>query len=581
VQVAGESGSLTFVQPVRNQVFALGRVARSFAILLLLAAVAGLVRSRAALAQSEGAEVKDASLIASDRQLVTAPVVIDGRVLFRVRGVTAFPAVERAATIAQRIRAVAEDRAIPPSALHLVANDHWIEIVGGENSIMGVFDADAAAEAPGLSRQALAQIYLKKISSALQQYRAEREPAQLARNAFRIAGWTLLLLLVELAMLGSLRWLTVRIGHSYDSAIERIETGTFRLIRAASIWVAMRFATRLFALVAALTIFYAYLHIALDYLPWTRALSSDLRELTVAPLFVLARAAVAAIPRLLVIVVIVAVARYVIRLARFFFSAIEGGAITFSGFDADWSKPTFNLVRVLIIAFAAMVCYPYFPGSRSEAFKGITIFVGVLFSLGSSSLLANIIAGYTMAYRRAFHVGDRIKVGDLMGDVTQIGLMVTHMRSIKNEELVVPNSVILNSNVINYASLSRKQGLILHTAVGIGYETPWRQVEAMLLMAAERTAGLLREPVPFVLQLSLNDFAVTYELNVYCDQVSEMDRLYADLHRSVLDVFNEFGVQIMTPAYIADPAQPKVVPREQWFANPAGAATPLKISRKA
>jgi small-conductance mechanosensitive channel len=298
-------------------------------------------------------------------------------------------------------------------------------------------------------------------------------------------------------------------------------------------------------------------------------------------LLILARESVAAIPRLLVIVVIVAIARYVIRLARFFFTAIEGGAIRFSGFEADWSKPTYKLVRVLIIAFAAMVCYPYIPGSRSEAFKGITIFVGVLFSLGSSSLLANIIAGYTMAYRRAFHVGDRIKVGDLIGDVTEIGLMVTHMRSVKNEELVVPNSLILNSNVVNYASLSRKQGLILHTAVGIGYETPWRQVEAMLLMAAERTPGLLREPAPFVLQLSLKDFAVTYEINVYCDLPSEMDRLYAQLHRSVLDVFNEYGVQIMTPAYIADPAEPKVVPQEQWFAKPAEASAPLKISKNA
>ena len=581
MQFGGESGSLTFAQHVRKQVFALARVAGSSAILLLLAAIAIVTCSGTVLAQSESAESKDASFIASERQVVTAPVVIDGRVLFRLRGVTAFPAADRAAAIAQRIRAVAEDGAIPPSALRLVANEHWTEIVAGENKIMGVFDADAAAEAPGLSRQALAQIYLKNVSSALQQYRAEREPAELARNAFCIAGWTFLLLLVEFAMFGSLRRLTVRIGQRYDSAIEQIETGTFRLIRAESIWVAMRFATRLFALVGALAIFYLYLHIALDYLPWTRALSSDLRALTVVPLLMLARESVAAIPRLLVIVVIVAIARYVIRLARFFFSAIESGAITFTGFEAEWSKPTYNLVRMSIIGFAAMVCYPYIPGSRSEAFKGITIFVGVLFSLGSSSLLANIIAGYTMAYRRAFHVGDRIKVGDLIGDVTQIGLMVTHMRSVKNEELVVPNSLILNSNVINYASLSRKQGLILHTAVGIGYETPWRQVEAMLLMAAERTPGLLREPAPFVLQLSLKDFAVTYEINVYCDLPSEMDRLYAQLHRSVLDVFNEYGVQIMTPAYIADPAEPKVVPQEQWFAKPAEASAPLKISKNA
>lgn len=578
MQFAGESGSLTFAQDVRKQVFALGRVAKSSAILLLLAATAVVICSGAAFAQSES---KDASFIASEREVVTAPVVVDGRVLFRLRGVTAFPAADRAATIAQRIRAIAADRTIPPSALHLVANEHWTEIVAGESSIVSVFDADAAAEGPGLSRQALAQVYLNQISSTLQQYRAEREPAQLVRNAFRIASWTFLLLLVELAMLGSLRWLTVRIGLRYQSAIERIETETFRLIRAGSIWVALRFAIRFFALIAALGILYVYLHIVLDYLPWTRALSADLRALTLAPLLVLARESVATIPRLLVIVVIVAVARYVIRLARFFFSAIASGAVTFSGFEAEWSKPTYNIVRVLIIAFAAMVCYPYIPGSGSEAFKGITIFLGVLFSLGSSSLLANIIAGYTMAYRRAFHVGDRIKVGDLIGDVTEIGLMVTHMRSIKNEELVVPNSLILNSNVINYASLARKQGLILHTAVGIGYETAWRQVEAMLLMAAERAPGLLREPAPFVLQLSLNDFAVTYELNVYCDRPGEMDRLYAELHRNVLDVFNEYGVQIMTPAYIADPVEPKVVPREQWFAKPAEDAAPLNISSNA
>jgi len=569
VQFAGESGSLTFAQAVRKQVFARGRVARRSAILLLLAVVAGVVRCGAALAQSEGSEGKDASFIASERETVTAPVVVDGRVLFRVRGVTAFPASERAATIAQRIRAVAEDGAIPPSALRLVANEHWTEIVAGENSVMAVFDADAAAEAPGLSRQALAQIYLKKIASAVEAYRAERSPEQLARNAVLAGAWTLLLVVALFILFRSLRWIVVRIERRYHSAIEHIESGTFRLISAGSIWLAIRFTIRFLTLFAALALFYAYLHIVLDFFPWTRGLSANLRALTVAPLLVLANELVAAIPRLLIIFVIIVVARYIIRLARFFFSAIENGTIKFSGFEAEWSKPTYNIVRVLIIAFAAMVSYPYIPGSQSAAFKGISIFLGVLFSLGSSSLLANIIAGYTMAYRRAFHVGDRIQVGDLMGDVAQIGLMVTHLSSIKNEELVVPNSLILNSNVINYTSLARERGLILHTTVGIGYETPWRQVEAMLLMAAQRTTGLLREPPPFVLQQSLGDYAVTYQLNVFCDKPGEMFKLYTELHRNVLDVFNEYNVQIMTPSYIADPPQPKVVPRGLWFAQPA------------
>ena len=215
------------------------------------------------------------------------------------------------------------------------------------------------------------------------------------------------------------------------------------------------------------------------------------------------------------------------------------------------------------------MAYPYIPGSRSAAFQSISIFLGVMFSIGSSSFIANIIAGYSMTYRRAFRLGDRIQVGDVFGDVSEIRLQVTHVRSVKNEEIVVPNSTLLNSNVVNYSALARTRGLILHTTVGIGYETPWRQVEAMLLLAAERTPGLLREPAPFVLQKSLGDFCVVYEINVYCDAPAEMARLYTRLHQNILDVFNEYGVQIMTPAYEGDPEQPKVVPKDQWWTAPA------------
>ena len=437
---------------------------------------------------------------------------------------------------------------------------------------MEVSDADAIAEAPGLTRQALARIYLKKIASAVEQYRAERTREQLGRSMFRAAVWTALLALALLLLILALRWTMARIEHRYHAAVDQLESETFRLIRAGWIWIGVRFVVRLAMGIAALAIFYAYVHIVLSCFPWTRPVSVQLRALTLAPLLALAGEVAAAIPSLLILLLIVVAARYVMNLARLFFSAVEKGTIRVAAFDADWSKPTFNIVRILIIAFAAMIAFPYIPGSESAAFKGVTIFIGVLFSLGSSSLLANLIAGYTMTYRRAFHVGDRIKVGDLMGDVTDIGLMVTHLRSLKNEELVIPNSLILTSNITNYTSHARQQGLLLHTTVGIGYETPWRQVEAMLLLAAERTPGLLRDPAPFILQQSLGDYAVNYELNVYCDQPSEMYRLYTELHRSVLDVFNEYNVQIMTPSYIADPVQPKLVPKEHWFEEPARAA---------
>ena len=185
------------------------------------------------------------------------------------------------------------------------------------------------------------------------------------------------------------------------------------------------------------------------------------------------------------------------------------------------------------------------------------------------SVVAHMMAGYSLIYRRTFRVGDRVKIQDVVGDVTMMGLQVTHVRTIKNEDVVVPNSAILTSQVVNYSSFAAGDGLILHATVGIGYEVPWRQVEAMLLLAASRTPGLRTAPPPFVLQTSLGDFAVNYELNAYCDDAHAMAALYTELHRSVQDVFNEYGVQIMTPAYRGDPATPKVVPKDQWFQAPA------------
>jgi small-conductance mechanosensitive channel len=247
--------------------------------------------------------------------------------------------------------------------------------------------------------------------------------------------------------------------------------------------------------------------------------------------------------------------------------------VKLESFEADWAEPTYKIVRLLVIVFALVVAYPYIPGSSSEAFKGISLFIGVVFSLGSSSIVANMMAGYMMTYRRAFRLGDRVKIGDVVGDVSEMRLQVTHLRTIMNEEVIVPNSKILDNEVVNYSTLARTRGLILSTTVGIGYEAPWRQVEAMLLEAARRTPGLMPEPGAFVRQKALGDFAVSYQLNVYCDQAQAMNVLYTELHRNILDVFNEYGVQIMTPAYEGDTPEPKLVPKEKWFAAPAAPAS--------
>ncbi len=225
-----------------------------------------------------------------------------------------------------------------------------------------------------------------------------------------------------------------------------------------------------------------------------------------------------------------------------------------------------------MVAFALVIAYPHIPGSGSEAFKGITLILGLVFSLGSPSVIGNMVAGQSLAFRRAFKLGDRVKIGEHIGDVAQMRLLSTYLRSPKNEEIVIPNQLIVNSEVVNFSTLARSSsGLILHTIVGIRYETPWRQVEAMLLEAAARTPELLKQPPPFVLQKTLGTFAVDYEINAYCDNPARMFLMYTALHRNILDVFNEYDVQIMTPAYEGDPETRKVVPREQWFAAPAEA----------
>lgn len=530
-----------------------------------LAAVAGLA---AGLAGPATAQEASAPPMTAEPVAKTAPVVVDGRTLFPVRGVSAFPAKERARLIARSIKNAAKDQSVMPDDVQIAQVDKLWEMRAGKHPIMTVVEADARLE--GVSDpKILAIVYRESVVQAIKAYRHERTAEALLLNGV----YTVIATVVFLLALWATRWIFRRINQTlevrYRERISRLEARTFRLLDAEQLWALLRGVVRAVKILALLALVYLYLNLVLALFPWTRPLANRLTEWLIDPLLTITRGVIAAIPDLIFVLIIIVITRYVLKMARLFFSAVSEERIQLHNFDPDWGWPTYRILRVLIIAFAVVICYPYIPGSDSAAFKGISIFLGVIVSLGSSSAIANMIAGYSMTYRRAFREGDRIKVDDLIGDVMEMRLLVTHLRSLKNEEIVVPNSLILSSNVINYSTLAADGGLILHTTVGIGYEVPWRQVEAMLMMAADRTPGLLREPKPFILHQALADYAVTYELNVYCDDPKRMIPLYTVLHRNILDVFNEYNVQIMTPSYEHDPDQPKVVPREQWYAAPA------------
>jgi len=536
---------------------------------ILMSAALALVVSGGARAQETPAPVLPPPALLTEeaeRAQVTAPVVIDGRELFRVRGFAGYPAEQRAGLIAERIQAAARDASVP-SSVKLAPSPEGFRIAAGDRFLMAIVDADARLME--LKPEILAALYVPRIEQALSAYREARAPAVVWRGAQQAAAATLLLLAAIALALAGLGRLDRRISRGFDERIRSVQIQSFEIVRAQRLRGLLRGATRLVRFGVTGALVYAWLQFVLGRFAQTRSLAERLWQLLLDPLRRMASGLVAQLPSLAFLLVLFFLTRWTLRLVKLFFESVEKGQVQLSNFEPEWAMPTYRIVRIAIVAFGLVVAYPYIPGSQSAAFQSISLFLGVIFSIGSSSVISNVIAGYSMTYRRAFHLGDRIQVGDSVGEVTEIRLQVTHLRTPKNEEVVMPNSVLLNSHVVNYSVLARSRGLILHTTVGIGYETPWRQVEAMLIEAAGRTAGLLREPTPFVLQKSLGDFCVVYEINVYCNEPAQMPQLYSLLHQNILDVFNEYGVQIMTPAYEGDPEQPKLVPKEQWWPAPA------------
>ena len=502
----------------------------------------------------------------------TAMVIVNGRPIFRVLGISSYPAKLRADNIAARIEDLASDAAFDPASLAFSVREDRTQIMAGEKNLIAVFDVDAQLE--GIQRQLLVEVLAEKIRDAMRDYRHDREPGVLLRGVFYAVVASAIFALLVWGIIALFRRIGSMLEHRVKKHIESLEVKSVQIFQAQQIWSAVTAAVTGAKTVTILVLLYVYLSTVLGLFPWTRGLARGLFGYILDPLLTMGRAFVDYLPNLFFLIVLVFVARYLLKLIKVFFETIANGRVKFTSFDAEWAWPTYRIVRFVFIAFTLVIAYPYIPGSDSDAFKGVSLFLGVLFSLGSSSVLSNVMAGYTMTYRRAFKVGDRIRIGDVFGDVAEMSVLVTHVTTPKNERVVIPNSKILNTEVVNYTRMAREQGLILHTNVGIGYETPWRQVEAMLLMAAERTPGLKPDSQPFVWQKALGDFAVDYELNVFCDDARRMNVLYTDLHRNIQDVFNEYGVQIMTPAYENDTPQPKLVPKDQWYTAPAKAPDP-------
>ena len=344
-----------------------------------------------------------------------APVRVDDMVLFHVRGIKAFPAGDRAEVIEERIKKIAADPAVKIDSITSVESKMSTDLVADGRPIMSIFDVDASLE--GVPRQILAKAYITKLRESIEKYRKDRITESLIKNALFALLATVIFIVSLKLLLWLLRKLNAVIESRYKAKVHALHIQSLEFIHAERIWEALTGAVKVIRLVLILMLLYFYLNVVLSLFPWTRLLAANLLDYALVPLRTMGKGLVKYIPNLIFIIIFVFLMKYVVKMIRLFFTAIESETIKFAGFDKDWARPTYKAVRLLMIVFAAVIIYPHVPGSDTPAFKGISIFLGLLFSLGSTSAIANMVAGTVLTYTCAFQIGDRVKIGEAQGDV--------------------------------------------------------------------------------------------------------------------------------------------------------------------
>ena len=476
------------------------------------------------------------------------PVVFSGATLFTVYDkVGSFGPQERALAITERLSRVAADPLTRLDMIAVVEEERTSEIVLGELVVIAVTDGDARPL--GRPRQEVAQEYARIIrhalTTSLEQATAE---TMLINIAYALVD-TVILIVFLVAFYKLFPKLYEKLRAWRGTYIPSIKIQRVEVVSADQIVSALISFAKGLRVVATLLLLYVWATAGLGIFPWTRGISALLFDAVLTTLKAIGQAFTTYVPNVISIIVIVFVTRYITKLIALVFTGIERGAIAFPGYRREWSQPTYKIVRFLVFVFAAIAIFPYIPGSQSDAFRGVSVFLGVLITFGSAGAVSNIVAGVVLTYMHPFRDGDRVKIADTTGDVVERTLLVTRIRTIKNVDVSIPNSIVLGSHLINFSSVAKEQGLILHTSVTIGYDAPWKTVHELLISAAKMTTDILKTPEPFVLQTSLDDFYVTYEINAYTDQANKMAVIYAELHQNIQDKFNEAGVEIMSPHY--------------------------------
>ena len=480
------------------------------------------------------------------------PVMLDGKPLFFIRrGVSSFSAEERANAITRRIERIAQNDSIPIENLTIeqIPDDNSLYLSVDQEVILTVTKQDAKAYRS--TPELLAQQALQKIQVAIAQYRQDRKPEQLLKNIIYTVIASYAFLIISFAVIKISGKLFPFIRRLIESLTPGIQIGNVEIISSSNISFFWLRVLRIIRLLVLFLLLFNYATFVLRLFPWTRVFGESILGYFYQSLELVLSSIGQYLPNAFIIAIIIFITYYLIRLIKPFFTAIERGNLVIPGFYTDWAKPTYNLLLVIIIALAAIVAFPYLPGFDSPAFRGVSVFLGLLLSLGSTSAIANVIGGIILIYTRAFRIGDHIQVGEVIGDLIEKNFLVIRICTPTNKIITIPNSSLLSSNVINFSISSRElnRNLIIQTTITLGYDLPWRKAHKTLIEAALETEHILKEPAPFVLQTSLDNFYISYQLNAYTNQPNLMVIIYSELHQNIQDKCNEAGIEILSPSY--------------------------------
>ncbi|MFD2826504.1 mechanosensitive ion channel domain-containing protein [Leeuwenhoekiella polynyae] len=463
--------------------------------------------------------------------------------------IASFSAQDRADAISQRIKKLPEALSFDTDSLKISENEATVDVIYESQTIISITDVDALwFETTQIE---LATTYKNIIGAEVVRYKKENSFLNLLKS-FGLALVVLIIIgLIIKYVLRLFRWTALKIQRQKHKRLKAFTIKNYTLLDAERQVHVLLLLNRILKWVTVLFAIYVALPIIFGFFPQTESFATALLGYIINPIKSIFLAFWNYLPNIFAIVVIIIVFRLVLKGLHFLKVEVAEERLSFNGFYPDWANPTYQLVRVLVIAFAFVVIFPYLPGSESPVFQGISVFLGFLFTFGSAGSLSNVIAGLVLTYMRLFKIGDRVKIGDIVGDVIEKSSLVTRVRTPKNEIISIPNSTVMSSHTINYSSDAPEKGLIIHTTVTIGYDVPWKDMHQVLIDAALRTDLVLKDPQPFVLQTSLEDFYVAYQINAYVREANKQASIYSQLHQNIQDVCNENGIEILSPHYRA------------------------------